>query len=83
VEGKGTLPLSSLPVDFSSITNLDYINTQDSIFDFGEDAVIANTILPKISEFGTLQSRADAMRIIQFGDALAEKLDDPLRNLSV
>jgi hypothetical protein len=51
-------------------------NEEPVVLDLADEAVISHSVFPELSEFGTLQSLADAARIVQWGDAFVEKLQD-------
>ncbi len=45
----------------------------------GNEAIIADAILPKLAEFGTFQGLANSARVINRRDALMQETQDALR----
>lgn len=53
------------------------------VFDFRDEAVVADAIFPKLAESGTVQSLADAARIFERREALVQRLENALALLRV
>ena len=53
------------------------------VFDFRDEAVVADTIFPKLAKLGAVQRLADAARVFERRDALVKKSQDALAVLRV
>ena len=54
-----------LTVNFTPVADANHQNANQLIFDAGNDAVIADAILPEVTKFGALQRFANAARIFE------------------
>src|ERR1700722_3063856 len=74
--GHGRFRIRSTPIHLSSIADPHDKNAEFAILDIGDDPIITDAILPKITEFCPLQRFPDAAWIVQSGDAIGEKAQD-------
>jgi len=48
------------------------------VFDFRDEAVVADAVFPELAKLGAVQSLTDAARMFERREALVEKLEDAL-----
>ena len=65
-------------VDFFAVAHAENEDQQPVVFDFADEAVIADAILPKLSQFGAAQGLSDAARIFERSQPLVKELQDTL-----
>ena len=53
------------------------------VLDAGNDAVIADPVLPELAERGAFEGLSDAARVVQCGHAVMQKSENPPRRLRV
>ncbi len=75
-------PLLAL-VDFAAIANPDDEDAQCAVLNIGNDAIVADSIFPEISQLGTFQGLANSAWVIELSDSLEQKFQNALRGLAV
>jgi hypothetical protein len=67
-----------LTVDLTAMADTKDQDEHAGIFDFRDEAVVADTIFPKLAKLGSVQGLADAARVFERRDALVKKFQDAL-----
>ena len=80
---KDAIGRGCLPVNFAAVAHADNEDADEFVFNTGDDAVIADPVLPKVAQVRALQSLADAARVLKTCDSLEENLADPSCDLRI
>jgi hypothetical protein len=72
-----------LAVDLAVVADAKDEDEHAGVFDFGDEAVVADAVLPELAEFGAVQGLSDAARILERGEALVKKLENAFALLRV
>ena len=60
-----SIAANTLSIDFAAVADADNEDANKLIFNAGDDAVVANAILPKVAKFGAFQRFANAAGIVE------------------
>ncbi len=67
-----------LAVDLTAVADTKDQDEHAGVFDFRDEAVVANAVFPELAKLGAVQGLTDAARISERREALVEKLEDAL-----
>lgn len=79
VEGKARF----LAINLAPVANANNQDADQLVFDAGDDAVVTDSVLPKVAQVRALQSLTNAARVLKTRDSLEEKLINSSSDLRI
>jgi len=72
-----------LTIDFPPVSNTNDKNADQLVLNAGNDSVVADAILPELTEFRALQRLADTARVVERSDTFKKKAGESAGNLRI
>src|ERR1035437_7364554 len=74
---------TALAINFAPVADAHNQYANQFVFDFGDDSVVADPVLPELAELLALEGFANAARVLKQSDALEDEAVDAAHNLRI
>ncbi len=69
--------IRSFPVHLLAVADAHNEDAQSAVLDAGDNAIVANPVLPEDSQLRAFEGFANAARVVKPGDTVMQKSEDP------